>query len=117
MLGYAWPGNVRQLRALSERWVIVAGGRPVTLDLLPGEMHDPSPVAPSLSPVSIDENLSMTDAVERATAQIEQAYLDRLLTRFGGHLQKTADAAGITRRTLYTKMKTYGLDGARYRAR
>ncbi len=120
MLAYAWPGNVRQLRAISERWVIVAGGRTVTLDQLPSELAGSSAEARSggqVSAVTVDDNLSMTDAVERATAQIEQAYLDRLLTRHKGHLQHTADAAGITRRTLYTKMKAYGLEAGRYRGR
>ena len=50
-------------------------------------------------------------------AQVERVYLDRLLVRHKGHLQKTADAAGITRRTLYTKMKVYGLDAGDYRNR
>ena len=59
----------------------------------------------------------MTQAVERAVAQVERAYLDRLLAVHKGHLQKTADAAGITRRTLYTKMKVYGLDAGDYRNR
>ena len=116
MLAHRWPGNVRQLRALCERWVIVAGGREVTTDLLPSDMsatgHHPS------SPVlSLEDGLSMTQAVERAVAQVERAYLDRLLAVHKGHLQKTADAAGITRRTLYTKMKVYGLDAGDYRNR
>ena len=43
------------------------------------------------------------------------AILQRLLERYKGHLGNTSDAAGITRRTLYTKMKAYGLDAADYR--
>ena len=42
-------------------------------------------------------------------------HLHRLLKRNDGHLINTAKAAGITRRTLYTKMKFYGLDAADYR--
>ncbi len=117
MLAYAWPGNVRQLRALSERWVIVAGGKTVTAEMLPPEMVGVTRAPQPTSAVTVDENLSMTDAVERAITQIEQAYLDRLLIRHKGHLQHTADAAGITRRTLYTKMKSYGLEASRYRGR
>ena len=116
MLAYRWPGNVRQLRALCERWVIVAGGREVTPDLLPPDMGATAP-HPSSPVLALEDGLSMTAAVERAVAQVERAYLDRLLAVHKGHLQKTADAAGITRRTLYTKMKVYGLDAGDYRHR
>jgi DNA-binding NtrC family response regulator len=53
--------------------------------------------------------------LDRTTAQIERAYLHRVLHRCRGHLSRTAEAAGITRRTLYTKMKAYGLDADDYR--
>ena len=110
---YPWPGNVRQLRALCERWVIVAHGRAITPDLLPPEIagHQPAPDAS----FALDESLDMKAAVARATEQIERTYLHRLLQRHHGQLQKTAQAAGITRRTLYTKMKAYGLHAQDYR--
>ena len=116
---FRWPGNVRQLRSLCERWVIVAAGRSIGLDMLPPQMQ------PGASPrldqygttplLTIDETLPMKMAVDRATVQVERTYLHRLLKRNNGHLINTAKAAGITRRTLYTKMKLYGLDAADYR--
>jgi len=115
---HRWPGNVRQLRALCERWVIVAAGRTITLDLLPPNMQpgasrvDQYGTTPLLT---IDENVPMKHAVGRAAIQVERTYLHRLLRRHNGHLINTAKAAGITRRTLYTKMKLYGLDAADYR--
>ena len=116
--GFDWPGNVRQLRSLCERWVIVAGGRPITKEMLPMDMAagisrvDRYGTTPLLT---IDETIPMKHAVDRAAVQVERTYLHRLLKRNGGHLIKTAKAAGITRRTLYTKMKLYGLDAADYR--
>ncbi len=116
ILHYAWPGNVRQLRSLCERWVIVAAGRQVTADMLPPDMLGSKVVeGPTMLPV--DDSLPMKVATERAVAQVERTYLQRLLERNAGHLGKTADAAKITRRTLYTKMKLYGLDAADYRSR
>lgn len=116
---YPWPGNVRQLRSLCERWVIVANGRPITKDMLPYDMQtgsarrvDKYGTTPLLT---VDETVPMKMAVERAAVQVERTYLHRLLKRNGGHLINTAKAAGITRRTLYTKMKLYGLDAADYR--
>lgn len=117
--GFHWPGNVRQLRALCERWVIVANGRAIGMDMLPPQMHpgsnhrvDQYGTTPLLT---IDESLPMKMAVDRAAVQVERTYLHRLLKRNNGHLINTAKAAGITRRTLYTKMKLYGLDAADYR--
>ena len=117
IVSYTWPGNVRQLRALCERWVIIAGGREVTLDMLPPDMGSrhggADPDAATM--LAIDESIPMKAAVERATNQLERTYLHRLLKGHQGHLRRTAEAAGITRRTLYTKMKTYGLDANDYR--
>ncbi len=116
---FRWPGNVRQLRALCERWVIVSSGRSIGLELLPADMQPGS--APRIDQygttplLTIDEGLPMKMAVDRAAVQVERTYLHRLLKRNNGHLINTAKAAGITRRTLYTKMKLYGLDAADYR--
>ena len=113
---YRWPGNVRQLRAMCERWVIVARGGEVTEDMLPAEMTGVSTHRGEAAPMlDVDETQPMKEVVDRATAQVERTYLHRLLTQHGGHLLNTSKAAGITRRTLYNKMKAYGLDAADYR--
>ena len=112
---YSWPGNVRQLRSLCERWVIVAQGGTVKMDMLPPEIsQQKGPALPTT--MAFDESLTMKAAVERATAQIERAYLHRLLKRHQGHLSRTSQTAGVTRRTLYTKMKLYGLEATDYRS-
>ena len=54
-------------------------------------------------------------SARKAEDTTERTYLHRLLGQHDGHLSDTAKAAGITRRTLYTKMKAYGLDAADYR--
>jgi two-component system, NtrC family, response regulator AtoC len=113
IVSYRWPGNVRQLRSLCERWVIVAAGREVTIDMLPQNLLPGVAEHPAL--LAVDHSVHMKVAVERATSQIERTYLHRLLTECEGHLGNTSDAAGITRRTLYTKMKLYALDAADYR--
>jgi DNA-binding NtrC family response regulator len=117
---YRWPGNVRQLRALCERWVIVGAGRQITLDQLPLEMQPGRTVQPDqygTTPLlTIDHSQPMKVAAERAIGQVERTYLHRLLQLHSGHLIRTAKAAGITRRTLYSKMKAYGLDAGDYRS-
>ncbi len=115
---YHWPGNVRQLRSLCERWVIVSAGREITREMLPIEMvsgHSRLDKYGTTPLLTVDETVPMKMAVDRAAVQVERTYLHRLLKRNHGHLINTAKAAGITRRTLYTKMKLYGLDASDYR--
>jgi len=108
---YDWPGNVRQLRSLCERWVITRPGQAVELADLPAALHAPTPSERQAGELHIDERLSLKDNTTPIVERVERAYLFRLLQRFQGHLERTADAAGITRRTLYTKMRQYQLDG------
>jgi DNA-binding NtrC family response regulator len=103
---YAWPGNVRQLRALCERWVIVGAGGELDLTDLPPDMTGASAtrLPPGTGGFEVDPSQPMKVAVDRVTEEIEQRYLQRVLQLNEGHLTRTAEAAGITRRTLYTKM-------------
>ncbi len=116
ILAYRWPGNVRQLRAMCERWVITRPGQRLERDHLPSTMLERSIQGPSPGALALDDRMSLKDNTARVVEQLERAYLYRQLRRNGGHLQKTAQAAGITRRTLYTKMKQYGLDADDFRA-
>ena len=114
---YRWPGNIRQLRALCERWVIVGQGRAIDVDALPREMNDAAQLAPmGAGPLAFDEDQPMKVVLQQVGEQVERAYLQRQLRRQGGHLSRTAEAAGITRRTLYTKMRQLGLRAEDYRS-
>ncbi len=112
---YRWPGNVRQLRAMCERWVIQCAGEPLRVEALPPELIGGARAVESPSTLFVDDTLPLATLTERLTNQLERAYLHKLLTRFGGHLQNTAAAAGITRRTLYTRMKELGLEAKDYK--
>ena len=115
---YRWPGNVRQLRAMCERWVIVCAGGQLGPHLLPAEIANPEGSGPPAEPggLYVDDSIPLGQLKERVFAQIERVYLHKMLTRHGGRLQRTAEAAGITRRTLYTRMKELGLDPADYKS-
>jgi DNA-binding NtrC family response regulator len=115
ILGYKWPGNVRQLRAMCERWVITRSGRRLELEQLPVEITGTKLNVPGISGFHVNEQASLKDNTARALSQVERAYLYRVLKHHHGHIEKTAQAAGITRRTLYTKMKEYGLDARSFR--
>jgi DNA-binding NtrC family response regulator len=113
---YHWPGNVRQLRAMCERWVIVAQGRTVLREMLPTEMVSPGLAPTSDHSLEVDVEQPLAPQLERMQVQLERSYLHKVLLHCGGHLQKSAAHAGISRRTLYNKMKAYGMDPSAYRS-
>ena len=115
ILAYDWPGNVRQLRAMSERWVIQARGRTLLREMLPREMLAPGEAEGARGHLALDEAQPLGPQLEALNARLERAYYHRLLKRYRGHLQKTAAHAGITRRTLYTRLKEMGLEADGYK--
>jgi len=116
ILGYKWPGNVRELRAMCERWVITRPAQRLEREHLPAAMTDRRAASPSPGALAIDDRATLKDNTAGVVERLERAYLYRQLRRCGGHLQRTAEAAGITRRTLYTKMKQYELDAGDFRS-
>ncbi len=90
----AWPGNVRALRNALERAAILADDTTLTPDLF--AMAPATTAAKPTGPATLE-------ALER------QAIINTL-DRFGGHRKNAAEALGIGLRTLYDKLKRYGID-------
>lgn len=104
---YDWPGNVRQLRNVVERLLIMAGDEQeeIELDMLPPEFIDGS--ADLLRPDS--ELAIMTAPLREAREAFEREYLKMQITRFSGNISKTATFIGMERSALHRKLKTLGL--------
>lgn len=115
ILAYDWPGNVRQLRSMCERWVITRTGHRLEREHLARDMTGQKDFESSLGGMYVDDSVSMRENATRVLSQVERNYLYKVLQRCDGHLGQSATAAGITRRTLYTKMKQYGLDAGDFR--
>lgn len=103
-----WPGNVRQLRNVIERILILATGEastPVTVDNLPKEAW---PSASNSKREGMHEVIAMPlrDARER----FEREYLNVQITRFGGNISKTAAFIGMERSALHRKLKSLGVE-------
>jgi two-component system response regulator HydG len=116
---YPWPGNIRQLENIVQHAVLVSSGS----ELRPE--HLPNPVRPVEQPVSLfmpmewpavekeaggAEEASTTLAGSRSAS--ERQLIERALMLAGHSRSRAAYLLGISRATLYKKMRKYGLMGA-----
>jgi len=95
LTGYAWPGNVRELRNLTERLALFLAAEPLQA-LTPGFMLS---VAPELA-----RGAAPADAAAGPTRESAAA----VLARFGGQRDLAADHLGISRTTLWRRLKAEG---------
>ncbi|MBX3270581.1 MAG: sigma-54-dependent Fis family transcriptional regulator [Sandaracinaceae bacterium] len=109
---YAWPGNVRQLRAAIERAAIVARGPRVELGDLPPE------IAGHAGAADPDEDLAHLDwasAQEAAKQRFARRYLRALLRAHDGRVADAASAAGVERESFYRLLRKHGVSADDYR--
>lgn len=106
---YDWPGNVRQLRNIIERVLILATDDRdvIDLDMLPPEISGASTdvAGPSL----VAEVMSAP--LKEAREAFEREYLKIQIDRFGGNISRTASFVGMERSALHRKLKSLGLGG------
>ncbi len=103
---YAWPGNIRELKNVIERAVILSPGRQLRLDLSMPEAGEPSPVRDS-APTDQDRVLTETEIRDLVRRNIERA-----LDRTGGRVSGKGGAAellGIRPTTLADRIRAYGI--------
>ena len=95
LLDYQWPGNVRELENVIERAATLCQGDKVTLEDLPPVIREVR-----------GEGQMIEDAVDRLLplAELEQAYIRRILEKMGGNKYRAAQVLGIDRKTLYRKL-------------
>lgn len=108
---YEWPGNVRQLRNVLERMVILAGDEETLLqsDALPAEL---SADTNQLMEVNSQINI-VTSSLREAREAFEREYLKVQIRRFSGNISKTAAFVGMERSALHRKLKSLGLNMSR----
>ena len=104
LLAFDWPGNVRQLRNVIESMVVVDIDEVLDLDDLPAEL---APVGPAAEAGSPDDGLHQL--VGKSMADIEAMFIGETLKVTAGNREEAAKMLGIGERTLYRKIKEYGL--------
>ena len=104
LMAYYWPGNVRELKNAIESMVVVDYDEVLDLDDLPPELADGSDQSP---PPSASNGLG--DLVGRPLSEIEGLFIGETLKATSGNREEAAEMLGIGERTLYRKIKEYGL--------
>jgi len=105
---YGWAGNVRELRNVIERLLIMAPGgadEPIGIDMLPGEIVNASPAARDWD----NSGEIMALPLRQARQIFERRYLQSQVVRFGGNISRTAAFVGMERSALHRKMKALGI--------
>ncbi|MDY6863471.1 MAG: sigma 54-interacting transcriptional regulator [Thermodesulfobacteriota bacterium] len=106
LISYSWPGNVRELENVIERAVLMGKGRVIKESDL---QISPETGPLFTGPQKIFDNLPFKSAKKEQERIFEREYLKNLLIKYQGSIKKTSEHAGINRKTLYLKMKRYGL--------
>jgi len=105
---YDWPGNVRQLRNVIERTIILAPGDRIgriDVDMLPPELlSGQAEIVPGNAARSI-----MGTPLREARETFEREYLRVQIRRFSGNISRTATFIGMERSALHRKLKSLGL--------
>jgi two-component system NtrC family response regulator len=93
LLKHNWKGNIRELKNVIERVVILADGNSVTANLLPYEFH------------ALEQQVGETDPMKME--QVEKQHILKVLTYTKGNKTETARLLGIGLTTLYRKIEEY----------
>lgn len=108
MQSMEWPGNVRQLRNVVERILILSPEdvtQPVSVDELPKDTASGGSGDFSSAATTDLVGLTLRDARE----QFEREYLSLQITRFNGNISRTAEFIGMERSALHRKLKALGV--------
>ncbi|HEY7089469.1 MAG TPA: sigma-54 dependent transcriptional regulator [Tepidisphaeraceae bacterium] len=99
LMSYGWPGNVRQLKNVIENMVVLSSGPQLGPESLPKEIR----------PAGVEVGAGMNNLVGMSIEQVEKELIRRTLEGVAGNREQAAKILGIGERTLYRKIKEYGL--------
>ena len=99
---YGWPGNVRELRNVLQRAYVMTAGSEIADSWLPrNQLAGPAPLQTNASLLEIP--------IGTPLAAVERQLILATLEHFGHHKERTAAALGVSLKTLYNRLKEYGI--------
>ncbi|MDA1107160.1 MAG: sigma-54 dependent transcriptional regulator [Proteobacteria bacterium] len=106
---YPWRGNIRELRNLVQRLLILGSGAEIALEEVEVALGA-APRAPAGTPPLFSAKDDFDLPLREARDQFEKAYFEHQLRKTGGSIGKVATLAGMERTHLYRKLRALGID-------
>lgn len=110
LVKYNWPGNVRELRNVVERMVVLSDGDQLTASDLPPEVAVETEKAGELSANREAQEEEGRIKVPSKLSELEACHVRDVLKQCGGNKKAAAELLGISRSTLYEKLKAGSAD-------
>jgi DNA-binding NtrC family response regulator len=96
--GYSWPGNIRELKNVIERAVLLSAGETIR----PRDLH-----------LEFKEQAATEDGPELTLSEVQRQHIQKTLEAERGNVARAASRLGVTRSTLYNKMKTFAISAGK----
>jgi two-component system, NtrC family, response regulator AtoC len=112
LLGYRWPGNIRELENAVERACITSRDNVIQVENLPPEIM--APAAPR-APFHIDLERPLPELLRDAVNNIERQYISKALKKTRGNVSRCARICGMSRRSITGKIAEYKLDKSAFK--
>lgn len=106
LMSYSWPGNIRQLRNVVRTMVVMCENDTLDLRDLPPEI---SRIKQLQAPTGAEHGFGMNDMLGKSLQEVEKEHIRQTLEMTGHNRAETAKILHIGERTLYRKIKEYGL--------
>jgi len=101
---YNWPGNVRELENVIERAILISESNEINVDCLPSEIQVPQTVF-----IDSQSSGSLEDKLTKAKEEIELQFIKLALKMHNGNKSLAAKELGISRGSLYNKIRHHNL--------
>jgi DNA-binding NtrC family response regulator len=111
LLGYNWPGNIRQLENALERACVTARDGQIRAENLPPELMG---TTQARVPSHVDLSRPLPEQLSDVVASFEERYLRKALKKTHGHVGRCATISGLSRRSVTEKISLYKIDRTSY---
>jgi DNA-binding NtrC family response regulator len=98
LCGYSWPGNIRELKNVLERAALLATGE----NIRPRDLH-----------LEFKESVVPDDSSNLTLHDVQRLHIQKMLDAESGNVARAATRLGVTRSTLYNKLKTFAIHTSR----
>ncbi|MEJ0036522.1 MAG: sigma-54-dependent Fis family transcriptional regulator [Gammaproteobacteria bacterium] len=115
LITYPWPGNIRELRNVIRTALAISEGGVVRLIDLPREIREPAPASAGAAPVApavgtpAPAEAEPLETCANPLQAAERGALLKVIEKCRGNMTHAAEHLGVSRNTLYRKMKTHGI--------